>query len=135
MAKKKGVVVTNELVLGLAKVVELLPRNMNNKANPPEPFKGVIQPAVEPTFYNVMKIQKHDLAEVDNADCTIENRCGECRRDMLVACAEEAQKRGLLVRIHRAKWDVYFTPAEMRSPHAVRNEEVAAKVVEELAAV
>jgi hypothetical protein len=117
------------LVRALVMIVAKMRRNMNTKAEPPEPFRGVLGMAVEAVFYQIMAVRGHELAAVENADCSDVDPCNSCRKDVFRGAVAEAVKQGGVFVGHRAKWDVYFTPQEAGIKHYEENTKVAEEVL------
>lgn len=126
MASKTSKITLDEtLVKAMGMIVDVLPRNMNKKAQPPVEFKGVLQQEVAATFYALLVKREHPLANEKNDTCSYDHPCNACRRCVLETHSKEAESRGLIVKVPRGKdvtingriqrktWVTYYRPGEI----------------------
>lgn len=129
MPKRKEVEIDESLVKAVGMIVDMLPRNVNKKATEHDKvqvlYKGVLQQEVATTFYALLTKRQHPLAAVKNDDCSFDRPCGNCRRCVLEAHSNLAEKEGLIVKVPRGKfvtkdnkqvrvtWVTYYRPGEI----------------------
>lgn len=102
MATKKAVDEKETLVRGLALIVEKLDRNMNQRAEPPVPFRGVVQKAVEGVFRQLLVAREHPAA-VNHEEF----------QKLLAECEAEAVNRGLIGVGQTKKFKIYYSAEEL----------------------
>ncbi len=141
MAKKTVTPEIDEnLINGLEVIVDILPRGKRpattkNGAPHPlagQPYVGVLQRDVSTAFFSLMAKIGHPLAETKNDNCSYDRPCGGCRRDVWQTHTDEAERRGLLVRVPRGKsmrndkgemervgWVTFYRPGEFKGGASV----------------
>lgn len=132
--KSKAVAIKIEeyLVKALGVAVEKLPRGMNVKAGEGVRFKGVLGMAVEAVFVHILINKGHELALVENKECSEERPCMGCRKDVFRAHVKAACDAGLVVMVKGVKWDTFYAQSEVGEKHYQVNKDVAEEVLAQL---